>query len=204
MAMTTGMRRGELLNATWKNIDFEARTIEVAPKKSSDETWEWYVKDTDRRMLPLTDEVVSMLTEHQSRQPEGHPYVFVPPCRYSRIQKLRRQGKWTYSDSRLKVINNFGRQFGKILRRAGVPIGQFHDLRRTALTNWFANGMTEKDVMALAGHANPATTHRFYLAVADDLVDRARRATETFVSRDLVQNWCSGNFSPENEKAQQP
>jgi len=36
--------------------------------------------------------------------------------------------------------------------------------------------MSEHDVMVLAGHSNFATTHEFYLAVADDLVDRARRA----------------------------
>jgi integrase len=29
------MRRGELLNATWHDIDFERKTIEVAPKKNT-------------------------------------------------------------------------------------------------------------------------------------------------------------------------
>ena len=37
--------------------------------------------------------------------------------------------------------------------------------------------MSERDVMVLAGHASFATTHEFYLAVADDLVHRARLAT---------------------------
>jgi hypothetical protein len=36
--------------------------------------------------------------------------------------------------------------------------------------------MSEHEVMLLAGHASFATTHEFYLAVADDLMDRARRA----------------------------
>ncbi|MCL5279282.1 MAG: hypothetical protein M1376_05180, partial [Planctomycetes bacterium] len=71
---------------------------------------------------------------------------------------------------------------------------------RTALTNWLANGVSEYEVMVLAGHANFATTHRFYLAVADDLLDRARRATETCMSHDLVQNWCSNSFCPENKE----
>ena len=31
--------------------------------------------------------------------------------------------------------------------------------------------------MVLAGHSSFATTHEFYLAVADDLADRARVAT---------------------------
>ena len=51
---------------------------------------------------------------------------------------------------------------------------------------WFANGMSEHDVMVLAGHASFATTHKFYLAVADDLVDRARVATAQGLRQKLV------------------
>jgi len=51
---------------------------------------------------------------------------------------------------------------------------------------WFANGMSEYDVMALAGHSSFATTHEFYLAVADDLVHRARGATAQGLRQKLV------------------
>ena len=193
IALTTAMRRGELLNAVWSDIDFESKVIEVTPKKNTTETWEWLIKDTDRRRLPLTDEAVTMLSEHQGRQPEGYPYIFVPPCRCDKIQHLRRQENWSLSDSRLKVINNFDRKFGKILKRAGIRKGQFHDLRRTVLSNWLANGMSERDVMVLAGHSSFQTTHQFYLAVADDLVDRARQA----ISQNLLRACCAPSFSVE-------
>lgn len=52
-----------------------------------------------------------MLAEHQVKQPDRYTYVFVPPERYELIQKLRKQGKWSLSDARLKVINNFRRKF---------------------------------------------------------------------------------------------
>jgi len=42
---------------------------------------------------------------------------------------------------------------------------------------WFVNGMSEHDVMVLAGHSSFATTHEFYLTMADDLVRCARVAT---------------------------
>jgi hypothetical protein len=42
--------------------------------------------------------------------------------------------------------------------------------------------------MTLAGHFNFETTHRFYLAVADDLVDRARLATRQGLFKKLVQH----------------
>jgi len=38
LALITGMRRGELLNTVWSDIDFEAKTIEVSPKKNTDRT----------------------------------------------------------------------------------------------------------------------------------------------------------------------
>ena len=51
---------------------------------------------------------------------------------------------------------------------------------------WFANGMSEYEVMRLAGHSDFATTHKFYLAVADDLVDRAKVATAQGLRQKLV------------------
>ena len=191
VALATAMRRSELLNCTWNDIDFEQQVVNITPKVDTAGTWHWDIKDADERTLPLTDEVAQMLADHQGKQPEGYPYVFVPVARYDAIQTLRAKGQWKRPDSRLKVVNNFTPQFEKILKTASVKKGQFHDLRRTAITNWFANGMSENDVMTLAGHSNFATTHEFYLAVADDLVDRARRAAAKSISQELLQICCS-------------
>jgi len=189
VAVTTGMRRGELLNLVWSDVDFEAKTVEVRPKENTPKTWAWLVKDTDCRTLPLTDEVIAMLAEHRAKQPEGFPYVFVPPLRYEYIQQLREQGKWGLIHSRTNVINRFNTKYKRILKKAGVRELKFHDLRNTALSNWFAGGMREYDVMNLAGHSSFATTHKFYLAVADDLVDRAREAAEKTLRQDLARIW---------------
>jgi len=202
VTLCTALRRGELLNSTWSDIDFDDQTITVTPKDDLPETWQWLIKDTDRRTLPLTEELTQMLAEHQGRQPEGCPYVFVPPARYAFIQKqLRAQGLWTYSDSRLKVINNFGRDFGLILTRAAIRCGEFHDLRRTAICNWFAEGLSELEVMRLAGHADFKTTHRYYLKVRDGLVDRARQASARVLRRNLARAWRAPLFSPAQQKS---
>jgi len=42
--------------------------------------------------------------------------------------------------------------------------------------------------MRLAGHSDFATTHKFYLAVADGLVDRARVAVAKGLRQIMVQN----------------
>jgi len=67
--LCTGMRRGELLNTTWRDIDFANKSVDVAPKKDRKDAWEWHIKDTDRRRLPLTDEVLGLLAEHEASQP---------------------------------------------------------------------------------------------------------------------------------------
>jgi integrase len=191
LAITTGMRKSELLNLVWTDIDFGEMVINVTPKKNTEETWEWQIKDTDHRVLPLKEDVSRLLIDLQSNRSEGYPYVLVPPGRYDHIQQvLRPSGKWTLSSARNSVINNFTRQFKKILELAHVEKGTFHDIRKTAITNWFSQKLSEYDVMTLAGHANFATTHRFYLAVADDLVDRARKATSHQVSQELLRRCC--------------
>ena len=194
-ALCTAMRKSELLNCTWADIDFEKMTIEVLPKTNTDYTWGWLIKDTDHRILPLTKDLVQMLADHQNQQPEGYPYVFVPEARYDRIQQLRKQGKWRLKDANRKVISTFMRDFKKILKRAGVRERTFHCLRNTAITNWFINDMKEHDVMTLAGHSSFATTHAFYLAVADDLVDRARVASGLGVGKNLARIWHAPLFS---------
>ena len=175
-ALCTGMRRGELLNTTWQDIDFDGQKINVSPKDDTEHTWKWDIKDTDRRSVPLTDEVVRLLAALQAEQPEGATYVFVPPQRYDRIQQARQDGKWTVKQGKCPV-GNFRRQFLLILSRAGIKQGTFHDLRRTCITNWFAYGLSEFEVMVMAGHASFETTRKFYMAIRNDLLDRARKAS---------------------------
>jgi integrase len=72
------------------------------------------------------------------------------------------------------------------LNHASIEEGNFHDLRRTCLTRWFVNGLTELDVMKLAGHSDFETTHKLYLAVKrDQLVDKARMAAAAAMSNDF-------------------
>ena len=177
MCLATGMRRGELMNTTWRDIDFANLTIEVSPKKGRQDIWEWYIKDTDRRTLPLTADLVRLLVELQMSQPEANPYVFVPMARYEHIQELRRAGQWSVDKGR-SPLSKFCHHFNKIRKLAGIETGTFHDLRRTCLSNWVTQGLSLHEAKELAGHAGIETTDRFYLAVRKDVVDRARAASE--------------------------
>ena len=187
LALTTAMRRGEILNTTWRDIDFEKSHINVAPKKDTKFTWQWEIKDHERRRLPLTDEVIKLLTEHQNQQPEGLPYIFIFPRRYEYILQLRKEGKWNQRKASCPA-NNFRRQFQLILSHAGIDDGEFHDLRRTCITNWFRNGLSEFDVMTMAGHSSFETTRKFYLAIRNDLIEKTKSASSKALSNMSVAN----------------
>ena len=73
-----------------------------------------------------------------------------------------------------------------MLAHAGIEHGEFHGLRRTCLGQWFANGLAEYDIMNLAGHADFDTTRGFYLAVREDLLQRARKASAQVMRKDFV------------------
>ena len=86
-------------------------------------------------------------------------------------------------------MNNFYLQFETIPARAGIrKKGKFHDLRNTALSNWFAQGLTEFEVMTLAGHSSFETTHRFYLSIRNDYLAKAKRANSVELGRVLGEN----------------
>jgi len=142
LALTTAMRRGEILNTTWRDIDFENGQINVAPKKDTPFTWQWEIKDNERRRLPLTDEVIKLLTEHHSQQPDGFPYVFVLPQRYEYIQKLRKEGKWNQ-------------------RKASCPANNFRDVR---------SGIKLLELSLLL-RADDDEVHFFLFHGCDDLLD---------------------------------
>jgi len=83
-------------------------------------------------------------------------------------------------------VNNFSCQFNSILAHAKVDEGEFHDFRRTCLTRWLINGLSEYDVMNLAGHAKFETTRQFYLAVRGDLLKDARAVSAEAMNGDFV------------------
>lgn len=187
MAWVTGMRKGELLNLTWRDIDFENQVVHVTAKEDTELTWHWDIKDHDERTLPLTEELVNILTELQAAAPAGCPYVFVPYERFQAVLKKRSEGKWDTIKTRENLIPHFSSHFKELRQKAGILKDvTFHDLRSTALSGWCNNGMDINDVKSLAGHSSITTTQEFYLAVTSDLVDRARRikssATESVLS----------------------
>jgi integrase len=171
IAYGSGLRRDEILHLTWLDIDFESQLIKVVAKKSTDDILEWEPKNRKNRVVPMSDETARLLVDLQDLAPEGHPYVFVSHERLERIKERRKTIRW---NPRSELINNLGRNFNVIRRRANVADCTLHDFRRSAITNW-AQKLPIQVVQQLAGHASITTTRKYYLAVRTEDIQSASK-----------------------------
>lgn len=163
----TSLRKGEVLNLTVNDIDFDKQLIKIQPKKESPFWWDWEPKDYERRVLPLVPTVNVLLIKLLEKLPAGQPYLLLRKERYSYLLSIK--GRMT---DRMRNLpeTNFDRTFRKMRQRAMVQ-GTFHQLRKTALTE-LTGGMRLQEVQELAGHSSIETT-RCYLASRPDFLRRA-------------------------------
>jgi len=159
-----GMRRSEVMHLIISDIDYDRGEIHIQPKKETQTTLAWEPKDRDCRVLPMIDRVSKTLLKIQNELPAGQPYLLLSDFRYYRVMQLRRQGKLS-ERIRLNLEENFTKPFDRILQRANVPHGTFHDLRKTYLTELAESGLPQHWLQELAGHSDPQTTRNYYISV---------------------------------------
>ena len=175
VAYGSGLRRGEILNLTWADIDFENQRIHVQTKPSSRRLIEWEPKDHENRVVPMSGESTQLLADVQAECEEGYAYIFISPARFRRIKQREAAGRW---NARSEPVNNLGRDLDVIRRRSGIAPCTLHDLRRSAITNW-AQRLPIQVVQQLAGHSNISTTRKYYLSVRpEDLASASRVLNE--------------------------
>lgn len=170
LAITTGMRQGELFGLTWGAIDLEAGRLQVTrqlqylrggkgPELLAPKT------KAARRSLELPQLALEALREHRRRQLEER--LALGPVW---------QDEWdlvftTEVGTPLHPSNVARRSFRPLLVRAGLPRIRFHDLRHTAATLLLAGGEHPKVVQERLGHSSIALTLDTYshvLPVADE------------------------------------
>lgn len=167
---TTGLRLEEACNLAWSDVDFERGMLRVSAKRDAEITVPWEPKDHELRQLPLSQEVLALLAEWQMQVPDEVPYLFVTGERYELVMRLLAQGHW--HEGR-ELNNNMLRGFKAIRRRSGIASCTLHDLRRSCITNW-ARSIPLHVVRVLAGHSSLETTRKYYLAVEEADLAKAR------------------------------
>jgi integrase len=157
LAITTGARQGELLALRWQDIDLEARTMSISATLTRlDGKWKRVAPKTRTsvRTVPLSPQATAALRAHRRRMSEE-----LMPL------QARTEGETLVFLLRGAPINGYHlteRAFKPLLRRHGLPVIRFHDLRHVAASLMLSNGVPVHVVSRILGHSGPAITLNVY------------------------------------------
>ncbi len=160
VALTTGLREGEILGLSWTDVDLERRQLHVhqqlqrldgrlqlvEPKTSS-----------SRHMVVLTAPAAEALTAHRERQ------LFE---RRAADKGWRESGLvFTTAIGTPLEPRNLVRSFKAALRNAKIADRRFHDLRHSSASLLLAMGVDLKVVSEMLGHSTIQLTADTYADV---------------------------------------
>lgn len=158
LAVTSGLRQGELLALRWRDVDLERAVLEVNGTLTRvGAGWSRTRPKTpgSYRTVPLSERAVAALRSHRIRmaeqllplrqRTEGDVFVFLSPL-----------GE-PYNGFRITE-----RHFKPLLRRAGLREIRFHDLRHAFASLMLSQGTRPDLVSRMLGHSSPAITMSVY------------------------------------------
>ena len=132
LAVNTGMRRGELFDLMWGDVDLQKKTVTIEGKTA---------KTGNTRHIPLNSQASQVLRAwHDQGSGKGH--VFTSPATGSRFDNIKTS--W----SNLRTC-------------AGIQDFRFHDLRHTFASKLVMGGVDLYTVKELMGHSTIQMTERY-------------------------------------------
>jgi integrase len=169
LALTTGMRRGEILALKWQDINFAQSTLQVrriftrAPGNRYVEAEPKTEKSRRSVMLPLL--VTDLLKQHHIHQLE-----------------VKQQASEFWQERDLVFCTSLGtplnpnkvlERFKTVLKKAELPDIRFHDLRHSAATMLLGMKVHPKIVQELLGHNQISMTMDIYSHVLPTMQEEA-------------------------------
>ena len=148
LLLLTGARRGEVLSATWSQIDFDAGTW---TKPSS------HTKQKRTHVVPLAPSALRLLAEIKAEAEAA----------WARIRQYAKTAGRTskpspfifpVNDGHLTDVKTF---WAAACAEAGIEGARLHDLRHTYASVLASEKLSLPIIGALLGHSNPNTTARY-------------------------------------------
>lgn len=174
----TGLRPGEILALRWRDLDLDAGQLRVMrvlerPKGGGFRFRDYPKTKKSRRAVRLPDALVTMLRWTQSVQEaqravaggQAHELVF-----------RQENGKPIHEHNLMR------RDFGKLVRNAGLPKARLYDLRHMHLTYLTAANVPLKAVQERAGHSSAAFTQDRYIHMVPSMQDQAAQAAQRLLT----------------------
>jgi integrase len=169
LALHTGMREGELLGLKWEDLDWVTRQLHV--KRQLQRTpgkglvFAEPKTAAGRRTIVLSRSMVEKLREHMENQDQ---------VRQQAGEKWQENGLiFPTTIGTPMAARNMYEDFKILLKRIGLPIIRFHDLRHTAATLMLQQGVHPKIVQERLGHADISMTMNIYSHVLPSMQEEA-------------------------------
>lgn len=131
LAISTGARKGELLNLRWADVDLERRVIHLD-----------HTKNEERRVLYLTGPALDVMRDLGKVRRIGSDLVF--PSSHDPKKPINIENLWKAA-----------------VRQAELEDFKFHDLRHTAASYLAMNGATTAEIAEVLGHKTLQMVKRY-------------------------------------------
>lgn len=171
LALTTGMRRGEILGLKWNSIDFKKKTIRI--RSTLVDTDDGYLfqdstKTGNERTISISNKLAATLDVHKARQSQEFMALGRPEKDMGLV--------FTTTTGTPISPRNLNRQFQCLLKKFDLPQINFHALRHTCATMLIEDGIDLKTIADLLGHINSSMLLNIYSHVTSKMKDRAVNA----------------------------
>lgn len=141
LSLNTGLRRGEVFNLLWSDVNFQTKTITVQGETA---------KSGETRHIPLNAEALEAL-KNWKRQRDEVEQVFPG----------RLRGR----------LDNIKSSWRTLITEAKVKDFRFHDLRHSFASKLVMRGVPLNTIRELLGHADLTTTLRYAHLAPDHKAD---------------------------------
>lgn len=159
LALTCGLRMGELRGLRWGDIDGDVLTVRRSLQRVAGADHEGEPKNGRPRVLLLPERVVMLLEERRNRL---LTQAVLPSHGPSQGATIIHDYVFARADGSPVVASVMTRRFQRILAGLGIPQVRFHSLRGYATSAMLRAGMHPRAVMDAIGHTTMSMTLETY------------------------------------------
>lgn len=164
-ALATGLRRSNIINLEWQQVDMQRRVAWVNPEDA---------KGGKAIGIALNDTACKVLRDQIGKHSR---YVFVHT-----ESKKRPDGTMTPQVRKMRVDDNSGWRAG--LKRAGIENFRFHDLRHTWASWLIQSGVPLTALQEMGGWESIEMVRRYAHLAPNHLTEHARKIDDVFNNND--------------------
>jgi len=150
----TGWRLREIVTLRWSQVDMDNGIVRLEPGTTKNDEGRVFPVHAMPRLASLLKAQRSLTSAQERASDQIIPWVF------------HRSGK---------PIRDFRYAWIAACKKAGVPGGLFHDLRRTAVRNLERAGVARSVAMKLTGHKTESVYRRYAIVSEADLSEGVRK-----------------------------